>query len=62
MAADYAIGQFRFLEQLLLIHGRYSYKHIGFMVKYYVSARFSCPVTTLLHNACRSFTRILWAL
>ena len=33
-ASDYAIAQFRFLESLLLVHGRFSYKRITMLVKY----------------------------
>lgn len=29
MSADYAIGQFRFLQRLILVHGRYSYRRLG---------------------------------
>ena len=29
MASDYAIGQFRFLKELLLVHGRWSYQRIA---------------------------------
>jgi hypothetical protein len=32
MAADYAIAQFRFLERLLLVHGRWCYRRISLMV------------------------------
>ncbi|KAJ1721958.1 phospholipid transporting ATPase [Coemansia erecta] len=32
MASDYAIGQFRFLQRLLLVHGRWSYLRIASMV------------------------------
>lgn len=32
MSADYAIGQFRFLTRLLLVHGRWSYKRLAEMV------------------------------
>ncbi|KAJ1820757.1 phospholipid transporting ATPase [Coemansia sp. RSA 2598] len=32
MASDYAIGQFRFLQKLLLVHGRWSYLRITSMV------------------------------
>lgn len=32
MTADYAIGQFRFLTRLLLVHGRWSYKRLGEMI------------------------------
>ncbi|KAI9933804.1 hypothetical protein MW887_004876 [Aspergillus wentii] len=29
MSSDYAIGQFRFLQRLVLVHGRYSYRRMG---------------------------------
>lgn len=29
MSSDYAIGQFRFLQRLVLVHGRWSYRRIG---------------------------------
>lgn len=32
MTSDYAIGQFRFLARLLLVHGRYSYRRLAEMV------------------------------
>ncbi|KAJ3362384.1 phospholipid transporting ATPase [Allomyces arbusculus] len=31
LASDYAIGQFRFLQRLLLVHGRWSYRRIAVM-------------------------------
>lgn len=34
-SADYAISQFRFLERLLLVHGRYGYMRVSQMVCYY---------------------------
>ena len=34
MASDYAIGQFRFLEQLLLIHGAWDYRRISVIILY----------------------------
>jgi hypothetical protein len=34
LASDYAIGQFRFLERLLLVHGRWSYKRISRLIMY----------------------------
>eukprot|EP00033_Pygsuia_biforma_P001285 GCRY01001452.1.p1 GENE.GCRY01001452.1~~GCRY01001452.1.p1 ORF type:complete len:1119 (-),score=332.21 GCRY01001452.1:1076-4432(-) len=33
-SADYAIAQFRYLERLLLIHGRYSYRRISKVILY----------------------------
>ena len=35
MASDFAIAQFRFLETLVLIHGRYNYRRITHMVTYF---------------------------
>lgn len=32
MSSDYAIGQFRFLSRLLLVHGRWSYKRLAEMI------------------------------
>lgn len=32
MSSDYALGQFRFLSRLLLVHGRWSYKRLAEMV------------------------------
>ena len=32
--SDFAIGQFRFLRQLLLVHGRYNYKRISVFTFY----------------------------
>lgn len=33
-AADYSIGKFRFLQRLILIHGRYSYNRTAFLSQY----------------------------
>jgi magnesium-transporting ATPase (P-type) len=33
-AADYAIGQFRFLKRLLLVHGRYNYRRMARLICY----------------------------
>ena len=34
-AADYAIGQFRFLQKLLLCHGNWSYRRISLLILYF---------------------------
>ncbi|XP_061374050.1 phospholipid-transporting ATPase 1-like [Gastrolobium bilobum] len=34
MASDFAIGQFRFLVPLLLIHGHWNYQRLGYMILY----------------------------
>ena len=36
MSSDFVIGQFRFLRRLLLLHGRWNYMRIGYMVCYVV--------------------------
>jgi phospholipid-transporting ATPase len=33
-SADYAIAQFRFLQRLLLVHGRWNYKRIALVILY----------------------------
>jgi phospholipid-translocating ATPase len=32
MSSDYAIGQFKYLGRLLLVHGRWSYRRLAEMV------------------------------
>lgn len=34
MASDFAIGQFRLLVPLLLIHGHWNYQRLGYMIIY----------------------------
>ncbi|KAL6902032.1 hypothetical protein ACP4OV_004908 [Aristida adscensionis] len=34
MAADFAMGQFRFLKRLLLVHGHWNYQRIAYMILY----------------------------
>lgn len=34
LASDYAIAQFRFLQRLLLVHGRWSYKRVALLIVY----------------------------
>jgi len=35
LAADYSLGQFRFLERLLLVHGRWSYYRMCKFLRYF---------------------------
>lgn len=35
-AADYAIGQFRYLQKLLLVHGNWSYRRITLLILYFL--------------------------
>nr|CAB3496031.1 unnamed protein product [Digitaria exilis] len=34
MASDFAMGQFRFLKRLLLVHGHWNYQRIAYMILY----------------------------
>jgi len=34
MASDFAMGQFRFLVHLLLVHGHWNYQRMGYMILY----------------------------
>nr|XP_024934720.2 phospholipid-transporting ATPase 1-like isoform X1 [Ziziphus jujuba var. spinosa]XP_048319443.1 phospholipid-transporting ATPase 1-like isoform X1 [Ziziphus jujuba var. spinosa] len=34
MASDFAMGQFRFLKRLLLVHGHWNYQRIGYLILY----------------------------
>lgn len=34
MASDFAMGQFRFLVPLLLVHGHWNYKRMSYMILY----------------------------
>ncbi|KAE8709197.1 Phospholipid-transporting ATPase 1 [Hibiscus syriacus] len=34
MASDFAMGQFRFLDTLLLVHGHWNYQRMGYMILY----------------------------
>eukprot|EP00164_Ancoracysta_twista_P008783 GFYU01012788.1.p1 GENE.GFYU01012788.1~~GFYU01012788.1.p1 ORF type:complete len:473 (-),score=133.71 GFYU01012788.1:1440-2729(-) len=39
-SGDYAIGEFQFLERLILIHGRYSYLRVAKMIQYFFYKNF----------------------
>ncbi|GBG82573.1 hypothetical protein CBR_g34949 [Chara braunii] len=51
MAADFAIGQFRFLERLLLVHGGWCYKRISRMINYFFYKNFVFGFTIFFFNA-----------
>ncbi|XP_011344587.1 phospholipid-transporting ATPase ID isoform X6 [Ooceraea biroi] len=41
LASDYSIGQFRFLERLLLVHGRWSYYRMSKFLRYFFYKNFA---------------------
>ncbi len=57
-AADYAIAQFRFLEQLTLVHGRYSYKRLARLINYsfHKNIIFTVPQILFIIMSCWSGT------
>ena len=50
MASDFAFAQFRFLERLLLLHGRYNYKRIARMVTYFFFKNIAFGLTIFIFN------------
>ena len=51
MSSDFAIAQFRYLETLLLVHGRWSYLRIARMVGYFLYKNLFFGLTIFLYNA-----------
>lgn len=45
MSSDFAIGQFRFLQRLILVHGRWSYKRVASMINTLLFENFMFSVT-----------------
>ncbi|GJP32690.1 hypothetical protein CLOM_g17291 [Closterium sp. NIES-68] len=56
MAADFAIGQFRFVERLLLVHGAWSYRRITYMIKYFLYKCHNFAFTIFFFNALAMFS------
>jgi phospholipid-transporting ATPase len=57
-AADYAIAQFRFLERLTLVHGRYSYKRLTRLINFsfHKNIIFTVPQILFIIVSCWSGT------
>ena len=56
MSSDFAIAQFRFLEPLLLVHGRWSYLRIARMVSYFFYKNLLFGLTIFFFNALCFFS------
>lgn len=50
MSSDFAIAQFRFLEPLLLVHGRWSYLRLARMVSYFFYKNLLFGLTIFFYN------------
>ncbi|KNC50339.1 P-type ATPase [Thecamonas trahens ATCC 50062] len=50
LASDYAVGQFRFLQKLLLVHGRWSYRRVVKLILYSFQKNAAFNLTQLWFN------------
>ena len=55
-AADYAIGQFRFLSKLLLVHGNWSYRRITSLILYFFYKNLSLTLVELYFAFSNGFS------
>ncbi|MQM06558.1 hypothetical protein Taro_039382 [Colocasia esculenta] len=53
MASDFAMGQFRFLKRLLLVHGHWNYQRVGYLVLYNF---YRNAVFVLMYVLCTAFS------
>ncbi|CAI5505615.1 unnamed protein product [Closterium sp. Naga37s-1] len=56
MAADFSLGQFRFLERLLLVHGAWNYVRLTGMIKYFLYKCHTFAFTIFFYNAFTLFS------
>ena len=56
MSSDFSIAQFRFLESLLLVHGRYSYLRISRMVAFFFYKNLLFGLTIFFYNTLCFFS------
>jgi phospholipid-transporting ATPase len=55
-SADYSIGQFQFLQRLLLVHGRYGYRRISLFICYYFYKNIVCVFTEVYFSIYNGFS------
>ena len=55
-ASDYSITQFRFLERLLLVHGRLAYRRVAWMICYYFYKNLVLVATELFFARAASYS------
>ncbi|KAK9787844.1 hypothetical protein WJX73_000953 [Symbiochloris irregularis] len=56
MSSDFAIAQFHFLEPLLLVHGRRSYRRIARMISYFLYKNLLFGLTIFFYNGLCFFS------
>ena len=54
--ADFSIGQFRFLQQLMFVHGRWNYKRVSTMVLFVFYSNILFVFTTFVFNFFNKFS------
>ncbi len=54
--ADYAIAQFRFLERLLFVHGRWSYVRIASLIQYFFYKNITFTISQFLFAFYSAFS------
>ena len=50
LASDYSIGQFKYLERLLLVHGRWSYIRMSKFLRYFFYKNFTLTLTMFWYS------------
>ncbi|KAJ1349119.1 hypothetical protein KIN20_004570 [Parelaphostrongylus tenuis] len=50
LASDYSIGQFKYLERLLLVHGRWSYFRMAKFLRYFFYKNFAFTLTNFWYS------------
>jgi len=61
-AADFAIAQFRFLRELLIVHGRNNYRRLSVLVYYIFYKNIMMVLTVYWFNAYNAFSGSKWNL
>ncbi|TQE04493.1 hypothetical protein C1H46_009909 [Malus baccata] len=64
MASDFAMGQFRFLVRLLLVHGHWNYQRMGYMILYNFYTNAVCVLFTsfTLTTAITEWSSMLYSI
>ncbi|VDM64656.1 unnamed protein product [Angiostrongylus costaricensis] len=50
LASDYSVGQFKYLERLLLVHGRWSYFRMAKFLRYFFYKNFAFTLTNFWYS------------
>jgi len=56
LASDFSIAQFRFLQRLLLVHGRWSYLRMATFLRYFFYKNFAFTLTQFWYAVFSGFT------